>query len=455
MVTTKERTAVVKEEDIATLDNFADKKLQEATELSEVMAVDPPLVQRGGIYLISGLLTVTLSLLYFGKVPVWAKAKGNIIPEGESIPVQALQRGVVRSVLAQVGERLPKNAPLLTLDTSQSNANLSQLQGQLNLQQKRLQGLQQDRTQVETILAAPETFLAQEQTVNFHDSNLLQTVYSLRRAKTELTQARAALDKDLADQKEQLRQEIELSRQRLTLLYQQKELGIANLKKDETNLVARKQLLAETRQLSEKRLLSQLEIGRQNIALMEKYKELALLDLQQDELNLQGKNKRLEESRQLAEEGFLSQLDLEAEEERYPSAERGLSESHKQVEQQEIEIANERSRLREIELELLRLKEDRESVRQAEAALEESRQQLKQQKLDIGNEELRLAELEVQLGAAAVQPSQQYDTARTNYNQSLDNLKQSLVTMEEEMKTVAAEIANQIESSFCNTNTLP
>ncbi|MBC6417569.1 MAG: hypothetical protein GDA44_01615 [Prochloron sp. SP5CPC1] len=231
MVTTKERTAVVREEDIATLDNFADKKLQEATELSEVMAVDPPLVQRGGIYLIGGLLAVTLSLLYFGKVPVWAKAKGSIIPEGESIPVQALQGGVVRSVLARVGDRLTKNAPLLTLDTSQANADLNQLQGRLNIRQKRLQGLQQDKTLIETILAVPETFLAQEQTVNFHDSNLLQTIYSLRRAKTELTQATAALDQDLAAQKGQLKQEIELSRQRLTLLYQQKELGIANLKK--------------------------------------------------------------------------------------------------------------------------------------------------------------------------------------------------------------------------------
>ncbi len=190
MVTTKERTAVVREEDIATLDNFADKKLQEATELSEVMAVDPPLVQREGIYLISGLLAVTLSLLYFGKVTVWAKAKGSIIPEGESIPVQAL-----RSVLARVGDRLPKNAPLLTLDTSQSDADLNQLQGQLDLQQKRLQALQQNRTQVETILAAPETFLAQKQTVNFHDSNLLQTIINQRlieagrRAQVEIVQS--------------------------------------------------------------------------------------------------------------------------------------------------------------------------------------------------------------------------------------------------------------------------
>lgn len=87
MVQTRQTTASISEQDIATLDTFAEKTLQ-ATQISEVMMAEPTLVQRGAIYFISAALGLSSCLLYFGKVPVWVSARGKIIPADKNIPVQ-------------------------------------------------------------------------------------------------------------------------------------------------------------------------------------------------------------------------------------------------------------------------------------------------------------------------------------------------------------------------------
>ncbi|BAS60463.1 MULTISPECIES: HlyD family efflux transporter periplasmic adaptor subunit [Leptolyngbya] len=72
-------TASVSEQDIATLDTFAQKALQ-TNQLSEVMMVEPSLMQRGAIYFMTAALGAILCLLYLGRVPVWVSARGKIVP---------------------------------------------------------------------------------------------------------------------------------------------------------------------------------------------------------------------------------------------------------------------------------------------------------------------------------------------------------------------------------------
>lgn len=117
MLPTHPTTASVSvlEQDMATLDTFAEKTLQE-TQISELMMAEPKLVQRGAIYLISTILSFSICLLYFGKVPVWVSARGRIIPEG-------------MSKNSMTTERLPKIPSLLTITQSQSNLNLTTFTG--------------------------------------------------------------------------------------------------------------------------------------------------------------------------------------------------------------------------------------------------------------------------------------------------------------------------------------
>lgn len=136
----------VNKKDVASLTNYADKKLLEINELSEVMSAVPSIVQRGGIYLVTATVGFSAILLYFGKVPVWVDAEGNIVSENENIEVRAKENGVVTEVLAKVGQRLPKNATLLQIKPESSNQNTISSTEELkilqNLQEKELEIVQ-------------------------------------------------------------------------------------------------------------------------------------------------------------------------------------------------------------------------------------------------------------------------------------------------------------------------
>ena len=114
--TPPQNITLVTEKDVATLNKYADRKLLESTQLSEVMGAVPSIVQRGGIYLISAAVGCTAILLYFSKVPVSIEAPGSIIPEGNNILVPATETGVVTEVTAKVGQQLPKDATLLKIE---------------------------------------------------------------------------------------------------------------------------------------------------------------------------------------------------------------------------------------------------------------------------------------------------------------------------------------------------
>ena len=131
----------IDEKDLATLNNYADKKFQERTRLSEVMNTMPSIVQRGGIYLISAAVGLTSCMLYFGRVPVWIEAPGTIFSEAENILVRAKDAGMVTAVVARVGQQLPQDATLLKIEPTNTNSVpvSQQLQSLQTLQQKELE----------------------------------------------------------------------------------------------------------------------------------------------------------------------------------------------------------------------------------------------------------------------------------------------------------------------------
>ena len=324
MVEASQKTSAVSEQDFATLDAYAEKNLTEAARLSEVTVSEPPLVQRGAIYLTAVALGFTACLLYFGKVPVWVTSKGYVIPEGESVSVQTIESGVVTEVLAEVGERLPKGTPLVTIDRTQSNLNLAELQRELTLQQKQLQALTEDAAVIRQILSAPEAFLIQSTPVKVNSSNILQLINAFKQR---------GLEKENAQQM------------------------------NADNFEQRKQ-----------QILREIDLARQQIALLERHKQIAVINLQKDTEILREKQQRLEETRSLVQEGYLSKIELDTEQERYRTAESALEESKKQLENQELELSNQKVRLSEQEIQLQSL--TTETSQQYKLALNNYRQSI-------------------------------------------------------------------------------
>ena len=166
----------VTEKDVATLNNYAEKKLQERTELSEVMSTVPSVVQRVGIYLMSAAVGFTAILLYFGRIPVWVNARGNIVPEVEYIPILAEESGVVTEVAAQVGQQLPQDATLLKIESTRSNLNPLSTPEQLNALQT-LQAKELEIVREKVRLAQLELQLKSHSNLNNEQSQNISSNY--------------------------------------------------------------------------------------------------------------------------------------------------------------------------------------------------------------------------------------------------------------------------------------
>jgi HlyD family secretion protein len=333
----------VSTQDVQTLERFAEQNLQ-ASRFSEVLERVPSLVQRGAVYLITAVLLLSFGLLYVGQAHVVVTAKGKIVPEGESVQVQAREGGVVAEIAAQVGDRLPAGAPLLKLDHAQSGLNLAAITRKLALQEHQMQELQTAAATTQRIVADPEGFLRRDEQAVMTGS-LVLLLNALRKAWLDMQNTRQFQIQGFRDKK--------------------------------------------------KHMLSEIELTQQKIAVLDKNRRVAMQDLAREEEDLQRKKKRLEEFRQLVERGMSSELELDGELERYRAAEAALAEHRRQIDQMALDLSNER--LRTANLQLTVRTEETDSDKQSQLAMINYRQSLTS--LHQGLDDLRadIKKLEVEI----------------------------------------------------------
>ena len=456
MTETTDRNLAVSEQDVNTLETFAEKSLQEA-QTPEVLTKVPSLIQRGAIYLIGAALIVTLCLLYFGKVHVVVSANGIIIPKGEIVRVQALEGGVVTEILAHAGDRLPVGAPIIQLDVSESGLNLAELKRKLELQDNQSLSMHTNITQITSILSNPEGFPEKERIGDtVATGNTVQLVNALEKAKMELGDAKQNLER-FQERKELLLKEIELTQENIKLLEKNREAASRYLAKEKEVLTKKKEALENfakqyqpNYELKNQLLLKEIELTRENIKLLEKSQEAEAVALEKEAGALLKKKEQLEKYRQLAEKEFLSQESFNAEEEKYRAAENTLAASRKRFEQQNIEISNQRLHLADLErqrqlaeqkfLSKEELNLEEEKYRAAENALAESHKKFDQQEIEMSNQKLNLAELETKAQSEQATTEKNYRLAQINYKQTLNNLRVELENLNVQKKTLEAEI---------------
>jgi len=265
----------------------------------DAIAPMPPVLQRGIVYLSALILVAALGLLYFGKVYVVVTAKGRIVPEGDVALVQALQGGVVNSVLARAGDRLPAGAPLVKLDLSDPGMSLAELRQKQQAQNEELARLQATVSLIDQILADPDQALeTTRSTVIATVGKTTELINELENMKGRVDGARGAIA-GWPSRKQAMQREVELTRE--------------NVRVNETNYTSQARLLQST--------------------------EAALVQ----------KRQQLEGFRRLNERNLLSALELGAEEEKYRAAESSAAEARRRVEQLEIDISNQKIKLAELE----------------------------------------------------------------------------------------------------------
>ena len=130
-----------------------------STEPSEIVYEVPSVLRRGIVYLLGLVMVAAVALLAFGQVAVVVNGRGRIVPEGDVVLVQALQRGVVKAVLVRAGDRLPAGAPLVNLDISEAGVALTELKQRAGVERDQLDRVRGTLAFVDAILANPRRAL--------------------------------------------------------------------------------------------------------------------------------------------------------------------------------------------------------------------------------------------------------------------------------------------------------
>ena len=298
-----------------------------AWEPPEALEAMPSPLKRGVIYLVALIVLVTVLVLYFGKVHVVVTGRGRVVPEGDVVLVQAIQGGIVSSVLAKSGDRLPAGAPLVKFDVAESGVGLTELQQKADALDDQFAKLTATGRVIQRILANPEAALADSRTLS------VATVGNVAQIVIDLENLRAKVD---------------------------------GARKAATNWPYRQRSFTR-----------EIELTRENIAVNEKsYASQARL-LAAGDAALAEKQKQLNGFRALAERRLISSLELGVEEEKVRAAEAAAAEARRRVEQLAVDISNQKIKLAELEgrmaaepsMRAAALRQAQQEVRQALALL--------------------------------------------------------------------------------------
>lgn len=107
-------------------------------EVSDVLNEMPWWAARGLLYLIAGFFVAALVWAYFSKVDVIIEARGTLVPEGYTRPVQAPGGGVVQYLFVREGDTVERGQPLLQLDATELHSRVSKLREELTTSQEQL-----------------------------------------------------------------------------------------------------------------------------------------------------------------------------------------------------------------------------------------------------------------------------------------------------------------------------
>ncbi|WP_199154718.1 HlyD family type I secretion periplasmic adaptor subunit [Chromobacterium sp. ASV23] len=84
-------------------------------------------------YLIMGFFVLAVFWAWLGEVDINAVATGQLVPEGGVKPVQSLEAGIVRRIHVANGMHVKSGQPLIELDSTENQVDVSQLQRQRQL----------------------------------------------------------------------------------------------------------------------------------------------------------------------------------------------------------------------------------------------------------------------------------------------------------------------------------
>ena len=115
------------------LNRFAEQNRKQ-DERSDIIQAVPPVLMRGALYAFIAAILIAGMVSYFTKIHVKVQAKGEIVPQGQNITVEAREGGVVLSMNVAEGDSVREGDVIMLLQRSQSDVDLKGIENALALQ---------------------------------------------------------------------------------------------------------------------------------------------------------------------------------------------------------------------------------------------------------------------------------------------------------------------------------
>jgi hemolysin D len=180
-------------------------------DLEDILSERPPWLLRGPHYVIAALFVLVLLLASVLKVDVIVAARGKLAPDGPPVVLQPLERGVIREIRVNIGDKVRKGAILATLDatfTAADRAALIAQQSVLAAQIRRLNA-ELDGTKLATEADAGADALLQQK---LYDQRQAQYAARLDGFDADIARDRTAL-RAAQDARALLSRQLDIARQ--------------------------------------------------------------------------------------------------------------------------------------------------------------------------------------------------------------------------------------------------
>ncbi|MDZ4724665.1 MAG: HlyD family efflux transporter periplasmic adaptor subunit [Leptospira sp.] len=128
------------------------ESMHSSSYYDELLKHPAPNWNQRGIFLITFFFLIFLVYLIFGKVDIIIPSFGTLRPKGNYYVAEALETGTVTNIYAKPGDFIKKGEPLVELEFSEQQIELSKDSNNLQYEEVRLRRLIQNRREAEKIL---------------------------------------------------------------------------------------------------------------------------------------------------------------------------------------------------------------------------------------------------------------------------------------------------------------
>lgn len=183
---------------------------------------------------------------HFGRLDIVSTAVGEVIPSSQVKSIQHLEGGIVSKILVREGDKVEKGQPLVILESTQSGANLKELNVRITSNRIDVARLKAEMSGAEKV-TFPEDLLRE------HPDMVAQGIYTFNTRRSRFKNNMAAQREQIVQRIQDLKtisERIKNARKSLKLVNEQVAISKELLKEDLTNRMLHLNLLKEAADLN-------------------------------------------------------------------------------------------------------------------------------------------------------------------------------------------------------------